>query len=809
MTEKNNSKEKPKAQLSAISDKHTYNTDGLDDFLSLVFHTEMDADENILCWMTNSIPGYPIDDDALISKLSRVPIPKALYFGTSTCKPDPRDGKLYNRKSLFGGLYVVVLDDIGTKVPIDLLPAELEPTYIIESSKGNFQYGYVLEEPIKVLEHAEALIQLVYDSGFTDAGGKMPTKLVRLPDGVNGKKGDRGKFHVELRKDDGPLWTPEDLLEILELGVTWDAVLEDAESVIKQRARQHVGLTQWSPVKLENPTLGGLADPVLEWLYARGSVKQETNDWVSIRCPWADDHSDDKEIAGYSPIGRGVEPYTSLRIFHCFHGHCQTNKTGEFLKWVAANGGPEAAIEEHAAELLTRYAYDPVSDVVWDIKSPVLRSYTMQAFKNKHPDSVPVYTMEGKRRLVKESTLWLHAPNRVTVEGQIFDPSQSAPIITDQNGELKVNLFNPPDWGAGPYDQKHVDKFTDYLKYLIPDEESYEFYLDWIAAKSQNFAFRGPAIIMIAGDHGTGRSTLSRMLEQMFGHQNLENVPFDKLTAGGEFNGWLTSPFIVSDETLALGKGDNFYKVFERLKDIVDTTPKIMRINPKYGRQYQQTVYASFMFFSNHQNAMSVPHNDRRFYVLDNPVNAESVEYFEDLHAWLGKTGPDKKPLWAKHVWRWLQEREPDISKLYAPVKINTAKQNMMDSAKTPLHIAVDAMFEELPSFLVPHFQMQELLEPMFPRLGIEDGGSGKNQLRAIMRDSTWALQRKSRVSGRSVRLRVIKSRMSIEEKKTFLAHPDSETSRAYINNAIAKIEKTDLKVVREAVENALMSHDR
>ena len=96
-----------------------------------------------------------------------------------------------------------MLDDIGTKVPIDTLPEGLEPTYIIESSAGNYQYGFVLDEPVTDLEQAEALIQLVYESGYSDAGGKMATKLVRLPGGVNGKKGEKRLFPVKLTKDDG------------------------------------------------------------------------------------------------------------------------------------------------------------------------------------------------------------------------------------------------------------------------------------------------------------------------------------------------------------------------------------------------------------------------------------------------------------------------------------------------------------------------------------------------------------------------------------------------------------------------------
>jgi len=266
MTDKNISKTPTTKQekVSSINDRHTYDIDGLDDFISLVFHSELSADENILCWATNSVPAYPSDDAELLHSLKRVPVAKALYYGTSTCERDMQADKLFNRKALFKRLHVIVLDDIGTKVPVSKLPEELKPTYIIESSEGNYQYGYVLETPISVLEHAEALIQLAYESGYTDAGGKMATKLVRLPGGENGKPGEKGRFHVKLISDDGPLWTPDRLLEVMDLGITWDAVLEDTSIVAKQTASNSVGATAWSPLSNSNMSLDGIVDPVLE-----------------------------------------------------------------------------------------------------------------------------------------------------------------------------------------------------------------------------------------------------------------------------------------------------------------------------------------------------------------------------------------------------------------------------------------------------------------------------------------------------------------------------------------------------------------
>ena len=806
MTDLDTSKQNTALQPSISGGKHDYSINGLDDFLSLVFHTDMEADENILCWMTSGVPNYPLNDAEFLKKIGRVPLPKALYFGTSTCSPDPRDGKLYNRKSLFTGLYVVVLDDIGTKVPHDSLPEGLEPTYIIESSEGNFQWGFVLDEPITNIEHAEALIQLVFDSGYTDKGGKMPTKLVRLPDGVNGKQGERGEFHVKLIKDDGKYWTPDALLKALEVSTLWAAVLEDTDEAIKNRPSTKSNLTAWSPITPNSPSLAGVIDPVLEWLYDKNMVKQETNDWVTIMCPWADQHTSGSNLAGYSPIGRGdSEVNRSRRGFKCFHGHCEAQKTGDFLQWVSASTGPHAAVTEEAHELVMNYAYDPMDDNVWrvgGVDHPI--PISIRAFGNLHPRSVYAYDGGDKAKPVKEVELWRQSPARVTVWGKAFDPSTKARIIP-VGDKLRINTYSPPDWGAGNIDQRHVKKFTDFIDYLIPDEESRAYFMDWIAAKAQNMGFRGAAIIMIAPAQGTGRTTLSGMLSTLFKPYNTEHVKFDTLVSMREFNDWQTKPLIFTDETLSMTSDKQFFKVYECLKEIVDVVPKEMRINPKYGKQFSQKVYSSYLMFSNHANAMSIASNDRRFYVIDNPTKPAAPEYFTELNAWINEVDANGVPVWAGHVWRHLQAREVDLQPLVAPVGMTAAKQEMVAASKTPLHVALDAVLDAVPTCVVPYRQIHEALQPLSDMMGIERSALNV-RLKHMLRDRASTSRSKYSINSSVAKLWVITHRASRDEDTLFMTkskHP-AKAATEYLE----KIRLTDVGALQKAVQDALDEHD-
>jgi hypothetical protein len=299
----------------------------LQEFCDAVFHAQ-EGGETTLGWSipAGRKPGYPMALATLLSELNEGTHNNcALYFGTGTMGES--DGQLRNRQSQFEGLHVLVLDDIGTKVVAESLPVALQrPTYIIESSQGNFQYGYVLDEPIRNLGAARALVAAVYGSGYTDAGGNLPNKLVRLPAGVNGKPKKEG-WNVRLVQFDAARrFTPTNLLDASGADRTWEQLQDEGQCATGAFE------SGWN-----------FNDEVADWLHSKGLVIGDDGDWLLIRCPWCEGHSDGEDTAGYSPIGRGGEEYRGVRGFNCFHDHCNSRSIRDFLAWVGENGGPTDA----------------------------------------------------------------------------------------------------------------------------------------------------------------------------------------------------------------------------------------------------------------------------------------------------------------------------------------------------------------------------------------------------------------------------------------------------------------------------------
>lgn len=738
--------------------KIDYDMDSINDFLDLVFHAPLVEGESIISWANaTNRPGYPVDIDSTLDKLEKTGLAKACYFGTSTVVPDA-DGKLYNRKSQFKRLHVVVLDDIGTKIPVDKLPKELVPNYIIESSPGNFQYGFVLDEPIADYDLAEALIHLVYTSGYSDTGGKMPTKVVRLPCGINGKEGEKGGFQVRLCYTNAEYWNPDDLLDVLDVGVSWRDVLKDINVAKQGKSSQFSGTSLWSPIRPTAASLNGVIDPVLEWLYENDMVVSDHGDWVTIVCPWHDGHSGGKGLkditAGYSPVGRGGEN-SNRRGFHCFHDHCSENHTSEFLKEIAIRSGIHAPVVDNVADLVADYAFVGADNSAYRIRGvnkPV--PLRMDAFKNMHNKKVAVYDYKGKEKLVAESALWLGSANRLSLQGVICDPSSPERIVT-HDGLNYLNTYAAPQWGKGVYDQKDIDTFKKFMRYLIPRPEQLSYFLQWLAAKAQNATFKGAAILMVAPTQGTGRTTLTDMIATLFTRENVRKVTFSQLvgaTESGAFNDFLEAGVVTCDEIMS--RNLSKHKVYESLKDLFDPRPKSMVINTKYGAQRSATVYTSYLLLTNHTDAIGALSGDRRVYVIENTIQPNTPEYFTDLNKWLSIQDVNGAPKWAVSVWRWLHTLEPDLEMLHAPAPETEIKARMIEETSSILdhtYAVMDQLFEGL----VPLAQIKDLAISLLDKNLEPDAPVKAEVIARMFRSQSAPSELRARLNGKQVRLRL------------------------------------------------------
>jgi hypothetical protein len=98
------------------------------------------------------------------------------------------DGKPSARTTNVNFVLFMMLDDIGTKSKTPLI----EPTWIMETSEGSFQWGYAFHEQPDKGDFCAA-IKAIAAAGYTDPGATNAVRNCRVPGSINMKRG-RGNF---------------------------------------------------------------------------------------------------------------------------------------------------------------------------------------------------------------------------------------------------------------------------------------------------------------------------------------------------------------------------------------------------------------------------------------------------------------------------------------------------------------------------------------------------------------------------------------------------------------------------------------
>ena len=236
-----------------------------------------------------------------------LPPNKALYANTgSFIKARAENGYLTAKSANIEHCLFLMLDDVGTKAKTP----PVEPTWKVETSPGNFQWGYAYSErPTKAAQ--SAAVKAFAAAGYSDPGANNPVRWSRIPGSLNARK----EFVAVLHE-----FYPDRRFVLSELC---------AAMGVTPGEQQDNAPFEGVPVKDDG------TDDVLAWLSANGHVLERVPNqegWIDVRCPDGHEHSDGREGAGYRP---------ATRAFKCLHSHGNAWTSRRFLEWVADQGGPK------------------------------------------------------------------------------------------------------------------------------------------------------------------------------------------------------------------------------------------------------------------------------------------------------------------------------------------------------------------------------------------------------------------------------------------------------------------------------------
>ncbi|MEI8158535.1 MAG: DNA-primase RepB domain-containing protein [Burkholderiales bacterium] len=169
---------------TVLTDETDFTTITNDAFLTAIFGTTFDVERPLVC----RIAGAPENKGWSPQPWPCDTSDAALNWYTAPAMFVPNDqGRYRAQKRLGRGVHAVMLDDIGTKVPAARLAA-CPPTWLIETSPGNFQAGYIFAAPVDDHKQAEALKDALIEAGLCDNGATGATaRWMRLPVAINGK----------------------------------------------------------------------------------------------------------------------------------------------------------------------------------------------------------------------------------------------------------------------------------------------------------------------------------------------------------------------------------------------------------------------------------------------------------------------------------------------------------------------------------------------------------------------------------------------------------------------------------------------
>jgi hypothetical protein len=262
------------------------------------------------------------------------------YVSVAAFKANER-GEWMRQRSVFSSTAGLMVDDVGkeiggsVKVPFAALGA-IVPTYIIETSPGNFQFWYMFKERLRDPGAFEWLINNFIKSvcGGVDPGMSGVTRVGRTPDSTNGKPANNG-WQVRIAQEKKwARYSPEDLATLWKLGPLYSPY----EHVPIKPPEDCSGRTANFELVLEMLQLWGHNKKGKTGLFKGALDADDFNvkGWMEIVCPWIDSHTDGADSG--AAIQMPMEGNMMLGGFKCHHGHCFNEKTyKDVLRYVLAS----------------------------------------------------------------------------------------------------------------------------------------------------------------------------------------------------------------------------------------------------------------------------------------------------------------------------------------------------------------------------------------------------------------------------------------------------------------------------------------
>lgn len=269
-------------------------------------------------------------------------------ISSSIQTPNPRTGvmRYWRGENSFGSGLALMVDDIGSGIgskgglELDTIRAILEPTVVVETSFGNYQAWYFLDEPCADMVRFKAFLVGFVTGVLATKGGDTTIRDVsrygRMPVGVNNKRTTDGKLKYPVPTSPNGLPVAPVRVRLVQADYSRRYAMDHIASrfgfeIVKPVARvlseseaRNVDEEAW----FNNYWLK-VAVKILDDMQmgegSNGNVVQNMSGKFRIQCPWGDEHSNGDTGGAYFRDRIPGAEYDY--VFGCAHDTCRkTNK---------------------------------------------------------------------------------------------------------------------------------------------------------------------------------------------------------------------------------------------------------------------------------------------------------------------------------------------------------------------------------------------------------------------------------------------------------------------------------------------------
>ena len=514
-------------------------------------------------------------------------------------------------------ILVMMLDDIGTKSKTP----PLEPTWIMETSEGSFQWGYAFsDQPTKA--EFSAAIRAIADAGYTDPGACNPVRNFRLPGSVN-LKPDRNHFESRLVE-----FHPEREYALPDICAALGVTPVEPDSLTLR------------PIRLADDG----ADDVMAWLSQQGLLLSRPNGegWAGVICPNGAEHTDGNPEGRYMPASRA---------YCCLHSHCVDFDSRMFLQWVADNDGPAhnpglreellaQAMDSALSKLTPTVEYpNEAAKIIAEVERKELgrveKSEWWSRFAYIQTDDA-YFDLQDKRELTRGTfnALFRHISCKSIHNGRKVEASYSF----DEHRQAKgAKSLVGVTYAAGadvlvardglPYGNRwrdarptpvagDVSPWLAHVERMVPEEFEREHLLNALAHKVQFPAHKINHAILMGGNHGSGKDTLFAPFFWAIGGEAKANCSLVKNEDLNSQWGYALECEVMEIAELRQAEAKDRRALENTLKPIIAAPPELLMVNRKGMHPYMALNRVFVIAFSNERVAISLPSEDRRWFVL-------------------------------------------------------------------------------------------------------------------------------------------------------------------------------------------------